>query len=54
MPELHTRNGYFIALAVMAVIAAGFLLWFWRRGLLGRPGDDPALQVKRKRREPVR
>lgn len=36
MPELHTRYGYFGALAVMAVVAFGMLIFFWRRGWLGR------------------
>jgi len=32
MPELHTTWGYPALLAVMATIAIGMLLWFWRRG----------------------
>jgi magnesium transporter len=32
MPELHTRNGYFICLAVMATIGFILLTLFWRRG----------------------
>jgi len=39
MPELHTRYGYFGALIVMGVVAVGMLIFFWRRGWLGR-GDD--------------
>lgn len=35
MPELHTRYGYFGALAVMGVVALGMLIFFWRRGWLG-------------------
>ncbi|MFZ3062404.1 MAG: magnesium/cobalt transporter CorA [Actinomycetota bacterium] len=31
MPELETRSGYFVVLGVMVLIAAGMLLWFWRR-----------------------
>ena len=32
MPELHTPHGYFITLAVMAVVAVILLIYFWRRG----------------------
>ena len=37
MPELGWRLGYPMALGAMAVIAAGMLIWFRRRGWLGRP-----------------
>ncbi len=32
MPELKTRNGYFITLGVMVVVTMILLLYFWRRG----------------------
>jgi magnesium transporter len=35
MPELHWRFGYPFALGLMALVAGGFLLFFWRRGWLG-------------------
>ena len=35
MPELHWRLGYPFALGLMALVAGGFLLFFWRRGWLG-------------------
>jgi magnesium transporter len=35
MPELTWRFGYLWALAIMAVVAAGMLVWFGRRGWLG-------------------
>jgi magnesium transporter len=38
MPELHSRYGYFGTLAVMGAVAVGMLIFFWRRGWLGR-GD---------------
>ena len=50
MPELHSRNGYFMVLAVMSVLAVGMTAFFWRRGWIGshRPpefekdgGDEP-------------
>lgn len=47
MPELHSRYGYFAALIVMGVVAVGMLIFFWRRGWLGRreerqtPGETP-------------
>src|SRR5689334_12355816 len=36
MPELHSRYGYFGALVVMFVIAIVMLIFFWRRGWIGR------------------
>ena len=35
MPELRSRYGYFIVLGVMAIVASGMLLFFWKRGWLG-------------------
>lgn len=32
MPELRTRNGYFLVLGVMALITIALLIYFWRRG----------------------
>jgi magnesium transporter len=32
MPELHSRYGYFGALALMFVIGVGLLIYFWRKG----------------------
>lgn len=32
MPELHTRNGYFVTIALMFVIVIGLLFYFWRKG----------------------
>ena len=32
MPELHSRYGYFGALLLMFVIAAGLMVYFWRKG----------------------
>ncbi|MFM2129902.1 MAG: magnesium/cobalt transporter CorA [Pseudomonadota bacterium] len=45
MPELHWAFGYPAVLALMAAIAGGLLLWFRRRGWIGRGRD---------RRRPVR
>lgn len=45
MSELHWRWGYAAALGVMAVMTLGLLVWFTRRGWLGRGrlrSDDPA------------
>lgn len=36
MPELNQRYGYFIALGVMIVVAAGMAVYFRRRGWMGR------------------
>ena len=49
MPELHWHWGYFAVMGLMAVIGMGFLFFFWRNGLLGAPGDDPALKTRRGR-----
>jgi Mg2+ and Co2+ transporter CorA len=32
MPELRLRHGYFIALALMALVAGLQTFWLWRRG----------------------
>ena len=32
MPELHLRYGYFVVLALMAVVAIVQTYWLWRRG----------------------
>lgn len=36
MPELRSRYGYFATLAVMLAVAFGMLIFFWRRGWIGR------------------
>ncbi|MET0398168.1 MAG: magnesium/cobalt transporter CorA [Longimicrobiaceae bacterium] len=40
MPELDWYFGYPFALGLMAVIAAGLLFYFWRRGWIGNRDDD--------------
>jgi len=32
MPELHSRNGYWVTLAAMALLTISLLFYFWRRG----------------------
>jgi magnesium transporter len=32
IPELHNRNGYYVALGLMVSIAVGLLIYFWRKG----------------------
>ncbi|CAN5483231.1 magnesium/cobalt transporter CorA [soil metagenome] len=39
MPELHTRNGYFITLALMFIVGIGLLIYFLRKGWIFG-GDD--------------
>jgi magnesium transporter len=42
MPELHTRWGYPILLAAMVAVAAGMIVYFYRKGWLGgTPPDRP-------------
>ena len=38
MPELTTRFGYFVVIAIMIMVAIGMLLFFWARGWLGGGG----------------
>ena len=40
MPELHSRNGYWITLAAMATIGAALVLYFWRKGWIFQKDDD--------------
>ena len=48
IPELHTRNGYFVTLGAMACIVIGLLFYFWRKGWIfeneeksdGKPVED--------------
>lgn len=42
MPELKTRNGYFVALGVMFLVAVGLLVYFWRKGWILEKHDDAA------------
>jgi magnesium transporter len=37
MPELRERFGYPLVLGAMALVSGSVLLYFWRRGWLGRP-----------------
>ncbi|MEW6322955.1 MAG: magnesium/cobalt transporter CorA [Acidobacteriota bacterium] len=36
MPELHYPGGYYLVLTVMAIVAAGMVGYFYRRGWMGR------------------
>lgn len=40
MPELRTRNGYFVTLGFMALVTVSLLYYFWRRGWIFQK-DDP-------------
>lgn len=40
MPELKTRNGYFIVLAVMIMVTAGLLGYFWHKGWILQGSKD--------------
>ncbi len=40
MPELKTRNGYFLTLGSMVIVAVGLLLYFWRKGWIFEREDD--------------
>lgn len=41
MPELHARNGYFIALGAMVVLGIAMFAWFVRKGWLAPPRKRP-------------
>lgn len=41
MPELNWPYGYVAALAVMATVAAGMVLYFWRQGWIGSNRPPP-------------
>lgn len=45
MPELHSRHGYFLTLAVMAIITIVLLFYFWKRGWIFQKEYDPQ-QIK--------
>ncbi len=44
MPELHSRYGYYATWIIMLTVAVGMLLFFWKRGWIGRsttPEETP-------------
>ena len=45
MPELHSRNGYYVTLAVMLAITILLLIYFWRRGWIFT-GDEKDLSER--------
>ncbi|MBS1124860.1 MAG: Magnesium and cobalt transport protein CorA [Deltaproteobacteria bacterium] len=47
MPELHTSWGYVFALALMAGVGAGILLWFRHKGWIGH-GEASGAKPRRK------
>ena len=47
MPELKYRYGYFLTLGVMGLLAAGLLVYFWRRGWIFQ-GAPPARVPERR------
>jgi magnesium transporter len=48
MPELKSRNGYFVTLVVMAIVTIGLLIYFWRRGWIFQ---GSAVEIETKREE---
>ena len=48
MPELKTRNGYFITLGAMFFVTVGLLLYFWRKGWIFEDnGSEKPEEIKR-------
>ena len=43
MPELKSRNGYFITLGVMGIVTIALLIFFWRRGWIF---EDDAVDIE--------
>ena len=46
MPELKTRNGYFFTLGLMMAVAAGLIIYFWRKGWIFEKDDEEKKEVK--------
>jgi magnesium transporter len=46
MPELHSRNGYYVTLAVMFAITVLLLIYFWRQGWIFT-GEEITLEEER-------
>jgi len=46
MPELKSRNGYFITLGVMAAISIFLLYYFWRRGWIFQKDTEIEIEGK--------
>jgi magnesium transporter len=42
MPELKTRNGYFVVLGTMIVVGLAFVAYFWRKGWIFEKTEKPA------------
>ena len=40
MPELHSTYGYYATWALMILVAVGMLVFFWRRGWIGRGPNE--------------
>lgn len=48
MPELRTRWGYFVVLAVMLLIVVSMVGWFRHRGWIGRDLEEEAIERRRR------
>jgi magnesium transporter len=51
MPELHSRNGYFVTVGIMALLAVGLLVYFWRLGWIFQPYEDVPIETVVRRSE---
>ncbi len=40
MPELHSRNGYYLTMLLMAIIAVILMIYFWRKGWIFQKSDS--------------
>ena len=45
MPELHSRYGYYGVWIIRAVVAVGMLLFFKKRGWIGRSSEKETPEV---------
>ena len=46
MPELHSRYGYYATWAIMIAVAFAMLIFFWRRGWIGRQSAEETTEDK--------
>lgn len=52
MPELKTRNGYYLTLGFMVIIAVALLFYFWRQGWIFEKDEKPADEPVKDDKEP--
>ncbi len=51
IPELHTKDGYFVTILFMFLIAAGLIFYFWRKGWILQPESEFDFSKMRRKRK---